>query len=124
MFFGLPFWVWLVIIGMITYNCYITTSIASEHFDENKSKPKIMLCKADWCGHCKKFKPEWDIISNDEKLNTKVDFIIYDSEKDKEQIEKYKIQGFPTILIEKAGKISSYEGPRTAEALKRVIEEL
>jgi len=114
MLLGLPFWVWLIIIGMITYNCYITTSIASEHFDDNKSKPKVILLKAEWCGYCKKFKPEWEILTNNNNLNNKVEFITLDSEKDKEEINKYKIQGFPTILINKNNKITSYEGSRTA----------
>ena len=121
MLVGLPLWVWFVIFGMIMYNCYIISS-TPEHFDNTKSQ--VVLFKAEWCSHCKRFKPEWDQLNDNQTLKNKVKFVTLDSEKDKEQIEKYNIQGFPTILINKNNKITSYEGPRTAEALTRVIEEL
>ena len=49
MLLGLPLWVWLIIFGMIMYNCYIITSVAStsEHF-VNTNKPNVILCKAEW----------------------------------------------------------------------------
>ena len=73
MLVGLPLWVWFVIFGMIMYNCYIISS-TPEHFDNTKSQ--VVLFKAEWCGHCKRFKPEWDQLNDNQTLKNKVKFLV------------------------------------------------
>lgn len=71
------------------------------------TKPKIdlVLFHADWCGHCVRFKPDWDKIKNTKFDNINVKF--HDVEASnidnkatgitKPFIGSTKIGGFPTI---------------------------
>lgn len=82
------------------------------------SEPTLVLFYADWCGHCKTLKPVWDETA--EKANTdkqkmvKIDVGGKDEET-KELLTKYKIDGFPTILVFQNGKPTPYEGAKTVD---------
>jgi hypothetical protein len=67
----------------------------------SNKKPELYLFKAEWCGHCKNFKDEWEKLKDDKKLNSKVEFITMDSDKNAKEIKEWKIEGFPTIILKK-----------------------
>ena len=83
-------------------------------------KVEIYLFKADWCGHCKGFKPTWEKIKKD--LGNKYNFITVDADKDKPLIEKWKIQGFPTIIKKVGDKAEEYVGPRDEQSVVDFIK--
>ena len=61
------------------------------------SEITILLFKMEKCGHCIQFKPIWNqLIKNHENLNFKE----HDAVIDEEIIRNYKIEGYPTIMIE------------------------
>jgi thiol-disulfide isomerase/thioredoxin len=87
----------------------------------NKNEPvEIYLFKADWCGHCRGFKPTWEKLSKE--LNSKYKFITVDADKDKDKIEKWKIQGFPTIIKKVGENATEYVGPRDEQSVKDFIQ--
>lgn len=91
-----------------------------EHFGEGKMS-KCILYKADWCGYCKKLKPEWDQCKNDEELKKKIEFVEYDADNDndKEECKNAGIKSYPTIrFINSNGEVKPYNGKRTYAALK------
>jgi protein disulfide-isomerase-like protein len=92
-----------------------------EHISEGK---KVVLFYADWCGHCKKIKPDWDDaakeVNKDEKKMIKVN-CGEGTVEDKEIMEKYNIDGYPTIVIFEDGKPSKYEGKRSKEDLLALV---
>ena len=84
----------------------------------------LVMFYADWCGHCKKLKPVWDETSaevNEGSSDAKM--IKVDCGKPNEEpshkaiMEKYGIQGYPTIKVFENGSVSEYEGERTKEGL-------
>lgn len=79
----------------------------------------IYLFKAEWCGHCQGFKPTWEKLQN--KLSNKINFVTYDSEKDSSLMEKYKIKGFPTLIMKVGDKAIEYVGSRDYESVKDFI---
>ena len=82
----------------------------------SSNKPTLYLFKAEWCGHCKHFAPEWEKLKNNSKINNKVNFVTMDSEKDREEINKnWNIEGFPTIILKKGDKKIDYNSARTEE---------
>jgi thiol-disulfide isomerase/thioredoxin len=83
------------------------------------SENELMLFKAEWCGHCKNFLPTWEKISNDSNL--KINFKTFDSEKNKNDIEKYNIEGFPTIIYKVGNKLIEYNGSRDEASIKEFI---
>ena len=87
-------------------------------------KINLMLFKAQWCGHCKSFQPIWNTISNNTKLQSKFNFITYDSEKNSKDISKWNIKGYPTVLIDNNNDVTEYNGPRDIEYLYEHLESL
>lgn len=84
------------------------------------NKTTIYLFKAEWCPHCVSFKKTWKDLQ--EKYKTKYDFVTYDSDKDKDIIEKWNISGFPTIMKKEGNNVKEYVGPRDEESVKTFIE--
>ncbi len=107
------------------------------------TKKLILFYAPGWCGHCKPFikivpeikkcldpsyeQPEkepaiektkyWEIYTDDKK-NT-------DDEKEiiQKAMEKYKVGGFPTIIIEDSnGKLKPYNGKRNTESILEALE--
>jgi len=74
------------------------------------------------CGHCKSFTPEWD-----EFVKTYTGHVTLkkvEASEAGDALEKYNIQGFPTVLfLDDAGNSQIYEGPRTSEGLNKFISE-
>ena len=100
-----------------------------EGFDEGfQAMKSVVICKADWCGHCKKIKPTWDKVS--EKVNKDDDLKMVKincgegTPEQKKIMSKYDVDGYPTILIVDNGKATPYEGDRTEEALLKQIKQL
>ena len=85
-------------------------------------KIDIMLFKADWCGHCKSFKPTWTQLEN--QFNKKFNFITYDNEINKDVVEKMKVNGFPTIMFKDGNEIQEYNGSREYDALSNILTNL
>ena len=79
----------------------------------NQPEKTLVLFYADWCGHCKNMKPEWDATA--EKMNAEKKRMLKVNVGDKtdEQealLTKYKIDGFPTVLVFQNGTASPYSG--------------
>lgn len=85
----------------------------------NQTEKTLTLIKADWCGHCKKFFPIWEELP---KHLPNINFKVLDSEQNKDEIQKYKIAGYPSIFLEIDNKIIEYTGGRTVEDIKNFLE--
>jgi thiol-disulfide isomerase/thioredoxin len=83
-------------------------------------KNKLYLFKADWCGHCKHFKPTWEKLQKE--MKDQVEFITYDADTHKKEIQQYAIQGFPTLVLKTDNKAIEYNGERDIESLKEFIQ--
>jgi thiol-disulfide isomerase/thioredoxin len=87
---------------------------------EGASK-SVVICKADWCGHCKKAAPEFNKLVAASpitlKNGTKAVVKILDADKDKSEISQYKVKGFPTVLVVDGGQTTEYPGERTASGI-------
>ena len=87
----------------------------------SEQKREIILYYANWCGHCKTFKPEWQKIKTHidglNKTNKMVSYKEYEADADTKVIEKDQIQGFPTIRFNLGGQAVDYDGPRESDAV-------
>jgi thioredoxin-like negative regulator of GroEL len=84
-------------------------------------KKTLALFKAEWCGHCTAFKGTWNKLKTE--MNDKVSFVTYDADKNKNEIENYQIQGFPTLILLTGNKAVEYIGPRDAISIKDFIDQ-
>jgi thiol-disulfide isomerase/thioredoxin len=84
-------------------------------------QPKLIAFTAKWCGHCVNFMPLFNELK--EEYSSKIKFINYDSEKNKDQIAKYNIEGYPTLYLEYDDKLIEYSnGPRSKENIIDFVE--
>lgn len=87
---------------------------------EDVSK-SVVICKADWCGHCKKAAPEFQKLVSASPITlkdgSKINVKILDADKDKSEISKYNVKGYPTVLIVDGGQTTEYPGERTASGI-------
>lgn len=98
-----------------------SVELDSRNFDELVVKSKdlwMVEFYAPWCGHCKKLAPEWKKAAKNLQGKVKLGHVNCDDEKS--LMSRYKVQGFPTILVFGADKDSpiTYEGARTASAIE------
>jgi thiol-disulfide isomerase/thioredoxin len=89
------------------------------------AKRSVLIFKADWCGHCKKAAPEFQKLMSASPITlkdgSKATVKILDADKDKSEIGKYNIKGFPTILIANDGQTTEYPGDRTADGVMEFL---
>ena len=90
----------------------------------NLHNPTLLLFHADWCGHCQHFMPTFDKFGgaiNKSKLN----LIKFNADKDKKYIDSFKIDGFPTLLLNdpKTKKFIAYNGDRSINDLVKFVNE-
>lgn len=85
-------------------------------FEELQAQEKcVAMFHAEWCGHCKATKPAFASAAK----RASVPFLLVDTEKvlRPDQMQKYGITGFPTILMmAKGAAVGSYNGDRTEES--------
>ena len=82
---------------------------------------KLYLFKAEWCGHCRNFKSTWAQLQKEMKDH--VEFVTYDADNHKNEIKKYNIQGYPTLILHTGNKAVEFNGERTLDGLKDFIKE-
>lgn len=85
-------------------------------------KISVILFKADWCGHCKNFKPTWEKVSN--MYKQKYNFIVYDADSQTEKFKEYKVDAFPTVLIKTGDNIKPYDGDRSFEDFSNFLQSI
>ena len=82
----------------------------------NQFENLMIYFYAPWCGHCKIFEPEYQKAS---KILKKENIYLakIDSSNNNLSAQKYKINGFPTILFFKKGVPFEFEGARSSKEL-------
>jgi len=101
------------------FNKYVLTNMNVENF-ENDGKKKVVYFYMNGCPHCVSFSPIWDEFKKTSPLPTHK----IESTDAGTMMSKYKISGFPTILLldENNNKLKELEGPRTIAGLNALIK--
>ncbi len=123
----------LLVVGALVYYFYIMPTSkpnysAVEGFSKDKSA-ELLFFYADWCPHCKTAKPDWaEIVSKYENTTIngyKVAFTEINCTTETEEIgqmmNKYKIEGFPTLKLLKDGQIIEYDAKPTKDTLDEFL---
>lgn len=115
----------IVLIALIVILVIIRLKV-SEGFQG--AGPSVVICKADWCGHCKKAAPEFQKLEAASPITlangTQATVKILDADKDKEAIKKYNVRGYPSILIVNGSETTEYPGERTHDAVVEFLNQM
>jgi thiol-disulfide isomerase/thioredoxin len=95
----------------------------NKNANSNK-KAKLKLFYADWCGHCRNFKPIFDVDLKNEidKLTIPVELEHVDCTEDNKEANKYDVSGFPTLILEVNGKPIQYNRERKVKNIVDFIK--
>lgn len=123
----------LLLVSALVYYFYIMPKSkpnysATEGFSQDKSA-ELLFFYADWCPHCKTAKPAWaEIVSKYENKTIngyKVVFSEINCTTETDEIgqimNKYKIEGFPTLKLLKDGQVIEYDAKPTKETLDEFL---
>ena len=129
----------IIVLTMIGYYAY--TSYAQEktvfhanreHMPDNENSNKtanIMLFSVDWCPHCKTAKPEWDALKSEyegKQINGyTIIFTEYNCTEESDEVsqlmDKYKIEGYPTIKLVKDNQVIEYDAKPTKSTMEKYL---
>jgi thioredoxin 1 len=94
-----------------------------ETFSEilNDEKPVLVDFHAEWCGPCKMMAPELKKFANANKDQVRV--LKIDIDKNRPTAEQFNIQGVPTLILFKKGKVLwRQSGAMNAQQLSAIIK--
>lgn len=96
----------------------ITVKGQGEGFQDEK---KVVIAKADWCGHCRKAAPEFEKLRQASPIRlangSQATVEIVDADQNKAEVSALGVKGFPTIMVMKGGEKLEYPGERTYDAV-------
>jgi thiol-disulfide isomerase/thioredoxin len=93
--------------------------------NESNNTAELMLFYVDWCPHCKTAKPDWDEVKTQFQNKTingyKVIFTEINCTTETEEVEKlmnkFKVEGYPTIKLIKDGQVIEYDAKPSKDTL-------
>lgn len=93
------------------------------------SEAELLFFHVDWCPHCKTAKPVWDDLKAQYENKTingyKIIFTEINCTNETAEVEqmmnKYNIEGFPTIKLIKDGQVIEYDAKPTKETLVQFL---
>lgn len=79
----------------------------------------FMFFYADWCGHCKRTKPEWTSFTQSAATQVPgIKAVAMQDTQSRDVMAKFGVKGFPTlVLVDAKGGRHDFTGPRTAAAM-------
>ena len=123
-----------ILIAVFVYYQYVKPSLNPTYTANREKKQgedgatneaELMFFYTDWCPHCKTAKPAWNDIKSEYENKTingyKVIFTEVNCTEETAEVEqmmnKYKIEGYPTIKLLKDGQIIEYDAKPTKETI-------
>jgi hypothetical protein len=98
--------------------------------DQNSNKTAtLMLFYVDWCPHCKTAKPEWESLKSQydgKSINGyTVTFVEHNCTNESDEIsqlmDKYNIEGYPTIELIKDNQVIEYDAKPTKSTMEQFL---
>ena len=120
----------VLIIGVVVYFTVFakkkTTALSSSSSSSSSNQQaELMLFYVDWCPHCKTAKPIWEDLKSEYTTKTVNGYHIIFTEINctnetaeiEKLINKYHIEGYPTIKLVKDGQVIDFDAKPTKDTL-------
>lgn len=103
----------MVVLATSLYDRYSAVrSLTTADFSQVKKGIWLVEFYAPWCGHCKNLAPEYEKAAKALKGIANIAAV----DATKEQVD-VQVQGYPTLKFYVEGKVTDYDGPRTADGI-------
>jgi thiol-disulfide isomerase/thioredoxin len=124
------------IISYFIWKNYLSSKVLYDSNRENNEKEQedtkiahLMLFYVDWCPHCKTAKPEWNALKEEyDGKNINGYVVVFEeynctdeSSEIEELINKYKIEGYPTIKLIKDNQVIEYDAKPTKATMEQFL---
>ena len=124
----------VALVYYVYYYVYLPKMDAAKFADVANTSPTnnevtIYMFHVDWCPHCKTAKPEWEEIKaqyDGKTINgyhvifTEINCTEETAEIEK-MVDKYKIEGYPTIKLLKDGQVIEFDAKPTKSTLDQFL---
>lgn len=123
MILALIVFVMIVLVALLVLKCMKK----KEKFSESNKK-QLIFFKANWCGHCQRFKPVWDSFVHEcttTNVFDNVEFVELDIDKEETKpiMSKHNVNGFPHVVLAEESKDDVvFNKDRNIEALKEFLK--
>ena len=126
----------LSLVGYYMYKQYANSNTLFKANRENVPKDQnsnkiatLMLFYVDWCPHCKTAKPEWDSLKSEYEGKSINGYTIQFTEHNctnesaevSQLMDKYNIEGYPTIKLSKDNQIIEYDAKPTKSTMEQFL---
>ena len=118
----------ILIIIVIIFVCERLIGFMRIHFSnnnlenfENNNEKTLVYYYMNGCGHCEKFTPIWEKFKK--SFSGSINIIKVEQEDAKDDINKFEVSGFPTVLLldSNNNKIKEFNGDRTVAGLTEFV---
>lgn len=126
-----------VILAIYYYYKYVSQKLKTSYQVNNEGytnsgpskQAELMLFYADWCPHCKTAKPIWNDLKTQYQNKTINGYQVLfteinctnESAETEQMMNKYNIEGFPTIKLLKDGQVIEYDAKPSKETLNEFL---
>jgi len=115
----------LIAIGIAILLVIVYVSRSQKQGFQNPNQNTFTMYYADWCGHCKKIKPEFEKFMKSGPINVNgksCQIRMISPEKEPDAAAGKPIRGFPTFLMETTdGQVVEYKGDRSTKGFLEFI---
>ncbi|XP_054720886.1 thioredoxin domain-containing protein 5 homolog [Uloborus diversus] len=103
----------------------IVVELSGANFDSAIAKDfSFVKFYMPWCGHSKRLAPVWNELAKKFVRSTEIKIAEVDCNQDEELCQKYKVVGYPTMLLFRNGEhVTEYVGPRKLEDLHNFLQD-
>jgi thiol-disulfide isomerase/thioredoxin len=86
----------------------------------------LYIFYADWCGYCKKAKPDFEKIAEHLRSNQvsgkKIEARMVNGDNEADLTKEFDVKGYPTVILVKDNRRYTYEGSRTEKEIMTYLE--
>ena len=106
----------------IKQNKYVNNK---EYKNKNEKEATLFFFETQWCPYCKKTKPIWNDLINEvgtKKINdVKLNFITIDCDASPDLAEQYKVESYPTIILQNKDQKITYDANVNITTLRKFL---
>ena len=128
-----------IVLGLLIYFYVIEPTMKPAYKPNNEGndngsntsnkEAELLLFYVDWCPHCKTAKPAWEEIKAKYENKTINGYTILftevnctnESAEVEQMMNKYKVEGFPTIKLLKDGQVVEYDAKPSKDTLDQFL---